>query len=317
MRLIFLRQKKLETEVSEKILCAMKNEQWAVINQHFVQKIIRRKRDNPPQIFTHRVKDLTAAVSKIEKNFPTKAVEVMSENETEFIEDVEIYLEEVRRIPLLSAQEFHTLLMRAAEGDEDAQLELVNANLRLVVNIARNYINQGAAFSDLIQEGNIGLMKAVRKFATKGSATFTEYAEECIEKAIVRGLREMNQSEVSLDTPVDERTYNAQEKFADEGDFVEGMTLADFVEDSKIPDHFDRVNRLQMAELLREVLKTLTPHEKKVLSLRFGLEDGRSRSLDEIAKIFRVSNFAVQNVESKALGKLRNPVHSAKLRDFY
>ena len=238
--------------------------------------------------------------------------------ENEFLDDVEIYLEEVRQIPLLSAQEFHTLLLRAAEGDEDAQDELVNANLRLVVNIAQNYTGQGAAFSDLIQEGNIGLMKAVKKFSTKGSATFIEYAEECIEKAIVRGLREMNHSaQVSLDTPIDERTYNDKDTFAVEGDFIEGLTLADFVEDSKTPTHFDQLDRLQMRELLGEVLNTLTPHERKVLSLRFGLEDGRMRTLDEVAKIFKVSGDSVQSVESKALRKLRDPSCSTKLRDFY
>ena len=238
--------------------------------------------------------------------------------ENEFFDDVEIYLEEVRQIPLLGAQEFHTLLLRAAEGDEDAQIELVNANLRLVVNIARKYIGQGAPLCDLIQEGNLGLMKAVKKFTTKGSATFIEYAEECIEKAIVRGLRETNHSaQVSLDTPIDERTYNDKDTFAVEGDFIEGLTLADFVEDSKTPTHFDQLDRLQMRELLGEVLNTLTPHERKVLSLRFGLEDGRMRTLDEVAKIFKVSGDSVQSVETKALRKLRDPGCSTKLRDFY
>lgn len=238
--------------------------------------------------------------------------------ENEFLEDVKIYLEEVQRIPLLGAQEFHTLLLRAADGDEEAQLELVNANLRLVVNIARNYTNYGVSFSDLIQEGNIGLMKAVKKFSTKGSATFIEYAEECIEKAIVRGLREMEQSaQVSLDTPIDERTYNDKDKFAVEGDFIEGLTLADLVEDSKTPTHFDHVDRLQMSELLSEVLNTLTPHEKKVLSLRFGLEDGKTRTIDEVAKIFKVSGDNIKAVETKALRKLRQPNCSAKLKDFY
>ncbi len=236
----------------------------------------------------------------------------------EYSEDVEIYLEEVRRIPLLSAQEFHTLLLRAADGDEEAQIELVNANLRLVVNIAQNYIGHGAAFSDLIQEGNIGLLKAVKKFSTKGSATFIEYAEECIEAAIVKALREMNQSaQISLDTPIDERTYTAKDEFAVEGDFVEGLTLGDFVEDNKMPTHFDRVNYLQMRELLSEVMNTLTPHEKKVLTLRFGLEDGRTRTLDEVARIFKVSGGTVQSVETVALSKLRQPTCSAKLREFY
>ena len=242
----------------------------------------------------------------------------MVADEIDFFDDVEIYLEEVKRIPLLSAQKFHTLLLRAADGDEDAQIELVNANLRLVVNIARNYVGHGAAFSDLIQEGNIGLMKAVKKFSTKGSATFIEYAEECIEAAIVRGLRELNYYEqVSLDTPIDERTYSDKDRFADEDDFIEGLTLADLVEDSKTPTHFEHLNRLQMRELLGEVLDTLTPHEKKVLSLRFGLEDGRARSFDEIAKLFKVSDTAIKNVEDKALLKLRHPDHSTKLRDFY
>ncbi len=239
----------------------------------------------------------------------------MAGNEIEFAEDVELYLEEVRRIPLLGAQEFHTLLLRAADGDEDAQLELVNANLRLVVNIARNYVGQGVAFCDLIQEGNIGLMKAVKKFSTKGSATFIEYAEECIEKAIVRGLREMEQTaQVSLDTPLDETAYSAKDGFADESDFVEGLTLLDLVEDNKTPTHFERLNNSQMAELLREAMYTLTAHERKVLSLRFGLEDGRARSLEEVAKLFNVTGERIRQIETKALRKLRHP--SKKLKDF-
>ena len=234
------------------------------------------------------------------------------------LEEVKIYLEEVKRIPLLGAQEFHTLLLHAADGDEDSQIELVNANLRLVVNIAQKYIGLGVAFSDLIQEGNLGLMDAVKKFSTKGSATFIEYAEECIEAAIVNGLRELNLDEqISLDTPIDERTYNDRDKFALEGDFVEGLTLCDFVEDNETPTHFDRVNYLQMKEFLREAMETLTPHEKKVLSLRFGLEDGRAHSPDEIAKIFKVSSGSIQVIEAKALKKLRQPDHSSKLRDFY
>ena len=230
--------------------------------------------------------------------------------------DVEIYLEEVKRIPLLSAQEFHTLLIRAASGDEDAQLELVNANLRLVVDVAKNYVGHGTAFSDLIQEGNVGLIKAVKKFSTKGSATFTEYAETCIEAAIVRALRGSEQSELSLDTPVDERAYVDRDKFAVEGDFVEGLTLADFVED-ETPTHFDRLSFSQLRELLGEAMSSLSAHEKKILSLRFGLEDGRARSLDDVAKIFKVGNEQIRQVEVKALNKLRQHERTRKLREFY
>ena len=230
--------------------------------------------------------------------------------------DVEIYLEEVKRIPLLSAQEFHTLLIRAAIGDENAQLELVNANLRLVVEVAKNYVGHGTAFSDLIQDGNIGLIKAVKKFSTKGPATFTEYAESCIEAAIVSNLRETQQSELSLDTPVDERAYVDRDKFAVEGDFVEGLTLADFVAD-ETPTHFDRLSFSQLRELLGEAMSVLSAHEKKILSLRFGLEDGRARSLDEVAKIFKVSTERIRQVEVKALNKLRQHERTRKLREFY
>ena len=230
--------------------------------------------------------------------------------------DVEIYLEEVKRIPLLSAQKFHTLLIRAASGDEDAQLELVNANLRLVVDVAKNYVGHGTAFSDLIQEGNVGLIKAVKKFSTKGSATFTEYAETCIEAAIVRALRTSEQAQLSLDTPVDERAYVDRDKFAVEGDFVEGLTLADFVED-ETPTHFDRLSFSQLRELLGEAMSSLSAHEKKILSLRFGLEDGRARSLDDVAKIFKVGAERIRQVEVKALNKLRQHERTRKLREFY
>ena len=230
--------------------------------------------------------------------------------------DIEIYLEEVKRIPLLSAQEFHTLLIHAAGGDENAQLELVNANLRLVVDVAKNYVGHGIAFSDLIQEGNVGLIKAVKKFSTKGSATFTEYAESCIEAAIVRSLRETEQAQLSLDTPVDERAYVDRDNFAVEGDFVEGLTLADFVED-ETPTHFDRLSFSQLRELLGEAMSVLSAHEKKILSLRFGLEDGRARSLDEVAKLFKVGTERIRQVEVKALNKLRQHERMHKLREFY
>ncbi|MBR4382542.1 MAG: sigma-70 family RNA polymerase sigma factor [Selenomonadaceae bacterium] len=232
-------------------------------------------------------------------------------------EDIEIYLEEVKRIPLLSAQEFHTLLIRSAQGDEDAQTELVNANLRLVVEVAKNYVGQGTAFSDLIQDGNVGLIKAVKKFSTKGSATFTEYAEECIEAAIVRSLRETDSDmQISLDTPVDERAYIARDKFAQEGDYVEGLTLADFVED-ETPTHFERLSFSQLREILGEALESLSAHEKKILALRFGLEDGRTHSIDEVAKIFKVGNENIRQAETKALKKLRQHERTIKLREFY
>ena len=230
-------------------------------------------------------------------------------------EDVQIYLEEVEQIPLLSAQEFHTLLTRAGNGDEDAQLELVNANLRLVVDIARKYIGRGAAFSDLIQEGNIGLLKAVKKFSTKGSPTFIEYAKECIEKAIIRGLRELQADRgVSLDTPIDERTYESKDEYAIEGDYVEGLTLMDLVADMDAPTHFERMNRQQLAELLHEAMKHLTMTEKKILALRFGLSGGRTHSAEEVARILKIRPESLLAIEADALKKLSS---AERLRDFY
>ena len=230
-------------------------------------------------------------------------------------EEVQIYLEEVEQIPLLSAQEFHTLLTRAGNGDEDAQVELVNANLRLVVDIARKYIGRGAPFSDLIQEGNIGLLKAVKKFSTKGSPTFIEYAEECIEKAIMRGLREMqSDKEISLDIPIDERTYESKDEYAVEGDYVEGLTLMDLVADMDAPTHFEQMDREQLTELLREAMKHLTMTEKKILVLRFGLSGGKVYSAEEVAKILKLSLESLRSIEADALKKLRG---AEMLRDFY
>ena len=212
------------------------------------------------------------------------------------MKEAEIYLEEVKRIPLKSAQEIHTLLLRSAAGDEAAQLELVNANLRLVVDCARKYVGHGVPFADLIQEGNIGLMKAVKKFSTKGSTTFIEYAQECIEKAIVRGLREMIYS-AEVELPTDET--------------VENLTLTDLVTDGEIS--FERLNNMELTENLRAALDTLTTQEKKILALHYGLGNKRACSWEEVAEIFNVSPDNLREVELSALKKLSR---SERLREF-
>ncbi|MBR4152607.1 MAG: sigma-70 family RNA polymerase sigma factor [Selenomonadaceae bacterium] len=223
-------------------------------------------------------------------------------------EEARLYLEEIEQIPLLSAQEFHTLLLRSAAGDENAQMELVNANLRLVVDCARNYVGQGAPFSDLIQEGNIGLLKAVKKFSTKGAATFTEYAQECIEAAIVHGLRELKTEEtLLLDTPIEKSAYN------DEEDYVEGMTLADLLADEETPKALDRLNRSQLIEFLREAMKVLTMREKKILVLRFGLDNRRACTTEEVARILKISPETLRAIEANALKKLSR---SERLKEF-
>ena len=215
-------------------------------------------------------------------------------------EEAQIYLEEIEQIPLLSAQEFHTLLTRAAVGDETAQMELVNANLRLVVECARNYVGQGAPFSDLIQEGNIGLMKAVKKFSTKAPTTFIEYARDCIEAAIEQGLRELKATESVLPNMAI-KEYKHKSESA-------GLSLVDLLMEEE-----SRLNRKQLTELLREALDTLTMQEKKILVLRFGLGRRRTYSAEEVAAIFKISPNALQAIEMAALKKLSNSERLKKL----
>ncbi len=212
------------------------------------------------------------------------------------MKEAEIYLEEVKQIPLMSAQEIHTRLLRAAAGDEDAQLELVNANLRLVVECAKKYVGRGAPFADLIQEGNLGLMKAVKKFSTKGTATFVEYAQECIEKAIIQGLREMNYA-VEVALPTDET--------------VEELTLTDLLTDGEIS--LERMSRQELMENLRKAFNLLTAQEKKILALRFGLGTKRAYSREEVAAMFKTNPDNIFAVESKALKKLSR---AERLKEF-
>ncbi len=268
---------------------------------------------------------------------------------------VKVYLKEIGRVPLLTAEEEIDLATRMAQGDPYARKRLSEANLRLVVSIAKRYVGRGMQFLDLIQEGNLGLIKAVEKFDHTKGFKFSTYATWWIRQAITRAIadqartiripvhmvetinkvkkvssqllhkngHEPTAEEVAaeLDMPVDkvrEIMRVAQEPVSLETPIgeEEDSHLGDFIPDDDAPAPADAASHILLKEQLSEVLQTLTPREEKVLRLRFGLEDGRSRTLEEVGKEFNVTRERIRQIEAKALRKLRHPSRSKKLKDF-
>ena len=272
------------------------------------------------------------------------------------IEDpVRMYLKEIGKVPLLTAEEEIELAKRMELGDQEAKKRLAEANLRLVVSIAKRYVGRGMLFLDLIQEGNLGLIKAVEKFDYRKGYKFSTYATWWIRQAITRAIAdqartiripvhmvetinklirvsrqllqelgreptpeeiaaEMNmpvervreilkisQEPVSLETPIGEE---------------EDSHLGDFIQDDNVPVPADAAAFTLLKEQLEEVLGTLTEREQKVLTLRFGLEDGRARTLEEVGREFNVTRERIRQIEAKALRKLRHPSRSRKLKDY-
>ncbi len=272
------------------------------------------------------------------------------------IEDpVRMYLREIGRIPLLSFEEELDLAKKMLEGDEDAKQKLAESNLRLVVSIAKKYVGRGMLFLDLIQEGNMGLIKAVEKFDYTKGYKFSTYATWWIRQAITRAIadqartiripvhmvetinklirtsrhllqqlgREPTPDEIAneLDMPV-ERVMEIQ-KIAQDPVSLEtpigeedDSHLGDFIQDEDSPAPHDSAAYTLLKEQLEEVMNTLTPREAKVLKLRFGLEDGKARTLEEVGREFMVTRERIRQIEAKALRKLRHPSRSKKLRDY-
>lgn len=268
---------------------------------------------------------------------------------------VKMYLKDIGRVPLLSGDEEIELARKMQEGDEAAKRRLSEANLRLVVSIAKRYVGRGMLFLDLIQEGNLGLMKAVEKFDYQKGFKFSTYATWWIRQSItraiadqartiripvhmvetihkltrtsrellqlngrdptpeeiaermelpverVREIQKIAQDPVSLETPIGEE---------------EDSHLGDFIEDDKTQTPGDSVAFIMLKEQLLGVLDTLTPREEKVLRLRYGIDDGKPRTLEEVGKEFNVTRERIRQIEAKALRKLRHPSRSKKLRDF-
>ena len=281
-------------------------------------------------------------VSDSAKNIPTD-------------DPVRMYFKEIGKVPLLTADEERELAIRIEQGDEEAKKKLCESNLRLVVSIARRYLNRGLSFLDLIQEGNLGLIKAVEKFDYTKGYKFSTYATWWIRQAItrsiadqartiripvhmvetinklirisrqllqeygreptseeiakemgisvekVREIKKISQDPVSLETPIGEE---------------EDSHLGDFIPDEDIPSPVDAAAYSMLQKQLREVLDTLSGREKKVLILRFGLDDGRPRTLEEVGREFNVTRERIRQIEAKALRKLRHPSRSKKLRDY-
>ena len=262
---------------------------------------------------------------------------------------------EIGRVPLLSPEEEIDLAIRISEGDESAKKRLSEANLRLVVSIAKRYLGRGMQFLDLIQEGNLGLIKAVEKFDYTKGYKFSTYATWWIRQAITRAIADQartiripvhmvetinkvkkvssqllhtngheptaDEIALELDMPVDkvrEIMRVAQEPVSLETPIgeEEDSHLGDFIPDDDAPAPADAASHILLKEQLAEVLDTLTPREEKVLRLRFGLEDGRSRTLEEVGKEFNVTRERIRQIEAKALRKLRHPSRSKKLKDF-
>ena len=272
------------------------------------------------------------------------------------IEDpVRMYLKEIGKVPLLSAEREIELARRMEEGDEDAKKELAEANLRLVVSIAKRYVGRGMLFLDLIQEGNLGLIKAVEKFDYHKGYKFSTYATWWIRQAITRAIadqartiripvhmvetinklirvsrqllqelgREPLPEEIAkeLDMPVDrarEILKISQEPVSLETPIgeEEDSHLGDFIQDDNVPVPAEAAAQTLLKEQLDEVLDTLTEREQKVLRLRFGMNDGRARTLEEVGKEFDVTRERIRQIEAKALRKLRHPSRSRKLRDY-
>lgn len=268
---------------------------------------------------------------------------------------VRMYLKEIGKVPLLTAEEEVALSERMEQGDETARKRLAEANLRLVVSIAKRYMGRGMQFLDLIQEGNLGLIKAVEKFDYKKGYKFSTYATWWIRQAITRAIadqartiripvhmvetinrlirvqrqllqelgrepsseeiakamklpvervleiQKISQEPVSLETPIGEE---------------EDSHLGDFLPDENMPMPVDAASYSMLREQLYEVLETLTDREQKVLRLRFGLDDGRQRTLEEVGKEFEVTRERIRQIEAKALRKLRHPSRSRKLKDY-
>ena len=286
----------------------------------------------------------------------TDAAETVAINDNAAMDDpVKVYLKEIGRVPLLTPEEEIELAIRIADNDEKAKKRLAEANLRLVVSIAKRYVGRGMQFLDLIQEGNLGLIKAVEKFDYKKGYKFSTYATWWIRQAItraiadqartiripvhmvetinkfvrvqrqllqelgrepypeeiaeqmgmpverVREIQKISLEPVSLETPIGEE---------------EDSHLGDFIQDDNVPVPAEAAAFTLLREQLDEVLGTLTDREQKVLKLRFGLEDGRARTLEEVGKEFKVTRERIRQIEAKALRKLRNPVRSKRIRDF-
>ena len=282
-----------------------------------------------------------------------KNISISAEGATD--DPVRMYLKGIGQVDLLDKQEEVELAKRIEKGDEEAKSQLVEANLRLVVSIAKKYVGKGMSFLDLIQEGNMGLMKAVEKFDYTKGYKFSTYATWWIRQAITRAIadqgrtirvpvhmvekinklikiqrqllqekgREPTPEEIAEEMDISADKVSEIKKIAQESVSLdtpigeeEDSSLGDFIEDTKTPEPSSTVSKNLLKEQLDSVLDTLTDREKRILELRFGIEDGRPSTLEEVGKEFGVTRERIRQIEAKALRKLRHPTRSKKLKGF-
>ncbi len=315
---------------------------------------IEKIHDNFEALGIDIVGDIDQEIQKIE--VPEEDIEDLSVPEGINVDDhVRMYLKEIGKVPLLSPAEELEYAKRMADGDEVAKKKLTEANLRLVVSIAKRYVGRGMLFLDLIQEGNLGLIKAVEKFDYTKGYKFSTYATWWIRQAITRAIadqartiripvhmvetinklirvsrqllqelgREPTPEEIAKEMGMSLEKVREIMKIAQEPVSLEtpigeeeDSHLGDFIPDDDAPAPSEAASFLLLKEQLMDVLNTLTPREEKVLRLRFGLEDGRARTLEEVGGVFDVTRERIRQIEAKALRKLRHPSRSKKLKDF-
>ncbi len=353
-----------------------------------LNKIIKKAKENGQITYGELASELdeanTEQIEKVFDAFGDLGVDVLKEDdldleepdidELEAVEDIKVdeidlsnmdginiddpvrmYLREIGRIPLLTYDEELSLAKRVLEGDEEAKKKLAESNLRLVVSIAKKYVGRGMLLLDLIQEGNMGLIKAVEKFDYTKGYKFSTYATWWIRQAITRAIadqartiripvhmvetinklirtsrhllqqlgREPTPEEIAEEMEIPVEKVTEIQKIAQDPVSLEtpigeedDSHLGDFIQDDDSPAPQDAAAYTLLREQLEEVMKTLTPREAKVLKLRFGLEDGKSRTLEEVGKEFQVTRERIRQIEAKALRKLRHPSRSKKLKDY-
>ena len=306
-------------------------------------------------------------IEQVYKALPEMGVSIFDEDERDkelfeqalsdigLDDPVKMYLKDIGRVPLLSSDEEIELARKMQDGDEEAKRRLSEANLRLVVSIAKRYVGRGMLFLDLIQEGNLGLMKAVEKFDYQKGFKFSTYATWWIRQSITRAIadqartiripvhmvetinkltrvsrillqengREPTPEEIAAAMDVDVARVREIQKIAQDPVSLEtpigeeeDSHLGDFIEDDRATTPSDSVAFTMLKEQLLGVLDTLTPREEKVLRLRYGIDDGKPRTLEEVGKEFNVTRERIRQIEAKALRKLRHPSRSKKLKDF-
>jgi len=303
------------------------------------------------------------AIEVMELQDPETTLQVLEESHeqasdsiaTRMVDDpVKTYLKEIGRISLLTGHAEKDLAIRAQQGDPDAKAQLCEANLRLVVSIAKHYVNHGISFLDLIQEGNIGLMRAVDKFDPAKGFKFSTYATWWIRQAVSRAIADQSRTirvpvhmveSINKVTRTHRRLTQIYGREPDDVELADELGLSiervrqiqhishepvsldkpigtegesqlrDFIPDDESPSPMDLATHSFLKEQISRVLDTLTPRENRVLRLRFGLDDGRSRTLEEIGREFKVTRERIRQIEAKALRKMRHPSRSGKLRE--